>query len=81
MKLADVLGGKLKGAKFDAGAMHRDTVKRLLRLNDSEVAELTCALHALAEEPPEPSPSETRLGDKRPPLLAILGKGPSSEKD
>lgn len=78
MKMADVLSGKLKGAKFDARSMHRDTVKRLLKLDDTQVAELSCALHALADEPDE-EPSE-KPPAKRPSLLAILGKA-ASEKE
>ena len=82
MKMADVLGGKLKGAKFDARSMHRDTVKRLLKLDDSQVTELSCALHALAdEEPAEEDPLPSKMGEKRPSLLAILGKGSAPEKE
>jgi len=82
MKMADVLGGKLKGAKFAASSMHRDTVKRLLRLSDAEVSELTMALHALADEPPaEPDKLPTKMGEKRPSLLEILGKSPMPEKE
>lgn len=74
MKMVDVLSGKLKGAKFDAASMHRDTVKRLLKLDDAQVAELACALHALGEEPDEEPELPEKMGEKRPPLLAILGK-------
>lgn len=82
MKMADVLSGKLKGAKFDASSVHRDTVKRLLRLSDAEVSELTMALHALAEdEPAEEDPLPSKMGEKRPSLLAILGKGSALKKE
>ena len=75
MKMADVLGGKLKGAKFDPSTMHRDTVKRLLKLDDVQVDELAVALHALAEEPPA-AKEEEKAEPKRPSLMAILGKMP-----
>lgn len=75
MKLTDILSGKLKGAKRDPNALHRDTLKRLLRLSDAEVSELSLALKALADDDDDaPPPSEP--GSKKAPALAeVLGKG------
>ena len=78
MKLADVLGGKLKGAKHDPNAVHRDTLKRLLKLSDAEVSELSFAIRALSEGD-EVESEEPESGKKAPSLAAILGKGSSTK--
>lgn len=80
MKLADILSGKLKGAKRDPNALHRDTLKRLLRLSDAEVSELSLALRALSDDDDSLPPiSETSGAKKAPALADVLGSKGSAK--
>lgn len=76
MKMADVLGGKLKGAKYDPHKAHRETLKRLLKLDDAAVEELALALRGLSEGDAEECAEPAEAG-KRPSLLMVLKGKPA----